>query len=55
MIKHKKDYDVPLSAMANILYNTAKKGIYDPELYANYEKQMPFVYGAITSKQHLKF
>ena len=28
--------------MAYILYNAAKRGIKDSELYANYEKQMPY-------------
>ena len=42
IIKHKQEYDVPLRSMAFILYNTAKCAIYDPELYENYEKQMPY-------------
>ncbi len=42
MVKSRKDYDVPLRSMAFILYNAAKCDIKDPELFANYEKQMPY-------------
>jgi len=47
----KKDYDVPLRSMAYVLYNAAKRGISDPELYENYEKQMPFVSDSLTPRE----
>ncbi len=33
---------MPLRSMAYILYNAARQGINDPELFENYEKQMPY-------------
>ncbi len=41
-MKEQQAYDIPLRGAFYILYNAAKKDIKDPELFAGFEKQLPY-------------